>query len=62
MELLSVVCAWCKRIVTAAPAGTPVTHTICSACFDRTITHPRGDPPDEAAPPPADDSDDVFKP
>ena len=62
MEFLSVVCAWCKRIVTAAPEGTPVTHTICTACFDRTMTHPRRDPPDEAAPPSPDHFGDVFKP
>ena len=29
---VSVQCAWCRRVMTAAPAGSPVTHTICPAC------------------------------
>ena len=35
----SVVCAWCNRTVMKAPAGAPVTHTICDACANWTFTH-----------------------
>ncbi len=37
---LSVVCAWCHRVVAVAAAGDGVTHTICESCFDWTLTHP----------------------
>ena len=37
---LTVVCAWCHRIVAVAPAQRGVTHTICESCFDWTLTHP----------------------
>jgi hypothetical protein len=37
---LTVVCAWCHRIVAVAPADEGVTHTICESCFDWTLTHP----------------------
>jgi hypothetical protein len=37
---LTVVCAWCHRIVAVAPADDGVTHTICDTCFDWTLTHP----------------------
>jgi hypothetical protein len=37
-EVLTVVCAWCQRIVRAEPKATGVTHTICPPCLDRTIT------------------------
>src|SRR6266404_2554560 len=37
---LTVVCAWCHRIVAVAPADDGVTHTICESCFDWTLTHP----------------------
>jgi hypothetical protein len=36
-EVLTVVCAWCQRVVRAAPKATGVTHTICPPCLDRTI-------------------------
>ena len=39
---LTVVCAWCHRIVAVAPADEGVTHTICESCFDWTLTHPTG--------------------
>ena len=39
-QVFAVVCAWCKRTVTPAPSGAAVTHTICSTCLDKTLTHP----------------------
>ena len=44
----TVVCAWCRRIVAAAPAGAGVTHTICESCFDWTLTHPAAAPGGDA--------------
>lgn len=35
----AVVCIWCNRTISAAPAGAPVSHTICSTCVDGTLTH-----------------------
>jgi hypothetical protein len=35
---LTVVCAWCERVVTAASNGAGITHTICPSCLDRTLT------------------------
>jgi hypothetical protein len=37
---LTVVRAWCTRIVAVAPGTNGVTHTICASCFDWTLTHP----------------------
>ena len=42
-EIFAVVCAWCNRIVAAAPAGTLVTHTICTDCLARTMAPPNLD-------------------
>lgn len=64
-DKLSVVCAWCGRIISAAPAGTAVTHTICEACLDRAMTlDENGGPSDPAVYhlPPADFFGDAFKP
>jgi hypothetical protein len=36
-RLLAVVCAWCNRVVSTAPAGADVTHTICESCLDYTF-------------------------
>jgi hypothetical protein len=36
---LAVVCAWCNQVVTPAPAGAPVTHTICPACMEWAFVH-----------------------
>ena len=36
-EKLTVVCAWCKQVVTPAPDGTEITHTICPPCLERTM-------------------------
>jgi hypothetical protein len=40
VQRLSVVCAWCNRLVTAAPAGAALTHTICPSCLDWAVAHP----------------------
>jgi len=59
---LTVICAWCRRVVTAAPNATGITHTICPSCLDRTITHSEGGPVDPAALlPPPDYFGDAFK-
>ena len=39
-QVLAVVCAWCNRVVAKAPAGAGVSHTICPACSDWSMTHP----------------------
>jgi hypothetical protein len=50
-RLLAVVCAWCNRVVSTAPAGSDVTHTICESCLDYTMNlggdgaEPAGDGP-----------------
>lgn len=41
-QSLKVVCAWCNRVVTMAPQGASVTHTICPTCLDLTIAHRSG--------------------
>jgi hypothetical protein len=38
-HVLTVVCAWCHRIVERGPTGASVTHTICQECLDWTVTH-----------------------
>lgn len=48
-QLLSVVCAWCNRVVKSAPAGSGVTHTICPACLDYAVAHPASHPADDCA-------------
>ena len=45
---LVVVCAWCKRTISAAPAapaGSAVTHTICPSCVEWAMAHPLEIPP-----------------
>jgi hypothetical protein len=37
-RLLVVVCAWCNRVISTAPAGAGVTHTICQSCLDITFS------------------------
>ncbi len=37
-RVLSVVCAWCKRVVKLEPNATGITHTICQSCLDHAIT------------------------
>ena len=39
-QALAIVCAWCNRRMAVAPAGTPITHTICPACLEWALTHP----------------------
>lgn len=41
----AVICAWCKRTITPGLSGSPVTHTICPACLEWAMTHPREIPP-----------------
>ena len=36
-RLLVVVCAWCNRVISTAPVGSGVTHTICPSCLDFTF-------------------------
>jgi hypothetical protein len=40
-RVFAVVCAWCNRVVTTAPAGSSVTHTICASCLDWTFSPTR---------------------
>src|SRR5947209_2949320 len=37
-RLRVVVCDWCKRVVSTAPGGAEVTHTICASCLDFTFS------------------------
>jgi hypothetical protein len=63
-EVFAVVCAWCNRIVAAAPAGNLVTHTICPDCIARTMVPPGREPEPHAsrsAPLPPDYFGDAFK-
>jgi len=39
-RMLTVVCAWCNRTMTAAATGAPVTHSICPPCLEWSIAHP----------------------
>jgi hypothetical protein len=32
-RVLTVVCAWCRCVVTAPPSAAGITHTICPACL-----------------------------
>jgi hypothetical protein len=43
---LAVVCAWCRKIITAAPSGSAITHTICPDCLEWAMMHPRDIPPE----------------
>jgi hypothetical protein len=36
-RLLAAVCAWCDRVVSTAPSGAEVTHTICESCLADTF-------------------------
>lgn len=38
---LAVICAWCKRTIAGGPTGSAVTHTICPACLEWAMMHPR---------------------
>jgi len=39
-QVLAVVCAWCNRIVSPAPAGADVSHTICASCSEWSMQNP----------------------
>jgi hypothetical protein len=66
-DALMIVCAWCHRVIKAAPRGASVTHTICPSCLEWTMTHPsaviEGDqtPAFEQPSSPADYLGDPFK-
>jgi len=32
-RVLTVVCAWCRSVVTAPPSAVGITHTICPTCL-----------------------------
>jgi hypothetical protein len=36
-QILTVVCAWCHRVVTPGAPTAGVTHTICPSCVDWTM-------------------------
>ena len=36
-QILTVVCAWCDRIVTHGPPNAMTTHTICPECAEWTM-------------------------
>ena len=36
-QILTVVCAWCHRIVTNGSPAAGVSHTICPSCVDWTL-------------------------
>ena len=40
-RVLAVVCAWCNRVITTAPVGSSVSHTICQSCLDWTFSPER---------------------
>jgi hypothetical protein len=61
-EILTVICAWCQRIVTAAPPGSCVTHTICQSCLDRTARMSEPDNGLAIFETPSDYFGDAFKP
>jgi hypothetical protein len=61
-ERLSVICAWCQRVITPAPPGARVTHTICQPCLERTVSAVNYDETDPAVlNPPPDYFGDAFK-
>jgi hypothetical protein len=33
-RVLTVVCAWCRCVVTAPPSAAGITHTICPTCLE----------------------------
>jgi len=41
---MTVVCAWCHRVVKAGREGAAVTHTICATCVAWTFDHPAVEP------------------
>jgi len=58
---MTVVCAWCHRVVKAGGAGAAVTHTICASCVAWTFDHPTVEPGD-AMPCTAHDLEDLRPP
>ena len=39
-RVLTVVCAWCRSIVTAPPSAAGITHTICPTCLASLFDQP----------------------
>jgi hypothetical protein len=55
-RILTVVCAWCRCIVTAPPSAAGITHTICPACLAAMFDPP---PAEQVASPGIHDLDDL---
>jgi hypothetical protein len=55
-RVLTVVCAWCRWVVTAPPSAAGVTHTICPTCLASMFDGP---PPEDVASPGAHDLDEL---
>jgi hypothetical protein len=55
-RVLTVVCAWCRCVVTAPPSASGITHTICPTCLDLVLERP---PAEQAAGPGAHDLDEL---
>jgi hypothetical protein len=55
-RVLSVVCAWCRCVVTAPPSAAGITHTICPACLASMFDRP---PAEQVASPVIHDLDDL---
>jgi hypothetical protein len=43
-RVLTVVCAWCRCVVTAPPSAKGITHTICPTCLASIFDRPAPDP------------------
>ena len=46
---LTVVCAWCRCVVTAPPSAAGITHTICPTCLASMFDQPPTEPADNGA-------------
>ncbi|MBW8866563.1 MAG: hypothetical protein JF610_04390 [Acidobacteria bacterium] len=55
-RVLTVVCAWCRCVVTAPPLAAGITHTICPTCLDAMFVEP---PPEQATGPGVHDLDEL---
>ena len=53
---LTVVCAWCRRVVMAPPSAAGITHTICPACLASVFDQP---PPAQPTAPGGHDLDEL---
>jgi hypothetical protein len=48
---LTVICAWCNRTLASAPDDCPVSHTICSTCYEAALAQRRPARDQAGAPP-----------